>query len=99
MNMSPALRKRVVAVMRKAGVSDRTRMLICRMAMCGLSNRAIRSECGVTDYRIYQAQKWGNVRKADYRDAKSPLGKHVLGRLIEMDDAAQLRSLERLLLK
>lgn len=99
MNMSPALRKRVVAVMRKAGVSDRTRMLICRMAMCGLSNRAIRAECGVTDYRISQAQKWGNVRKTDYRDAKNAIGKHVVGKLIEMDEAAQLRSLERLLLK
>jgi hypothetical protein len=85
--------------MRKAGVSDGTRMLICRMAMCGFSNKAIRSECGVADYRIYQAQRWGNVRKADYRDAISPLGKHVMKRLTGMEDSAQLKRLERLLLK
>jgi hypothetical protein len=99
MTLTPALQKRLVITMRKAGVSDSTRMLICRMAMCGFSNKAIRKECGVPDYRIYQAQKWGNVRKADYRDATSPLGKHIVSKLTSVADSASLRRLERLLLR
>jgi len=99
MKKSLAIRKSAVAKVRRAGLSDGTRMLICRMAMCGLSNKAIKASCGVTEYQIYQAQKWGNVKKIDYRDALNPIGKHVQNKCEELSDNVQLKHLERLLLK
>ena len=92
-------RKVELARARAAGIDEDLRLRIVRMAMLGFSNKAMIAHLGVTQSQIYSAQKWGNVKKLDYRDAQSAIGKAVVERLEDISDSKLVKNLERILLK
>lgn len=92
-------RKIEVAKARAAGIDEDLRLRIVRMAMLGFSNKAMIAHLHVTVNQITKAQKWANVRKFDYRDAVSPIGKAVVSKLEDISDSKLVKNLERILLK
>lgn len=93
------LEQRIQRAVKKGQLDEYTWTRIVHMAMWGMANKAIQTELGVTMNQIYSAQKWANVRKADYRNATSPLGKEVVRRINRVTEQRVLAHLERLMLK
>jgi hypothetical protein len=98
-NQIVPVRKVELAKARAAGIDEDLRLRIVRMAMLGFSNKAMIAHLGITQNQIYKSQKWANVRKADYRDAISPIGKEVARRLEDISDTKLVKNLARILLK
>lgn len=69
------------------------------MATLGFSNRAIRAHTGLTDNQIQLRLKRANIKRVDYRDAISPIGKAVVFKLDGLAEKKLVEHIERYLLK
>jgi hypothetical protein len=78
---------------------DMAEYLIWAYATAGLSNRAMRTQLGVTDYQISRVLKKAGVKRIDYRDAVSPFGKAVVNKLDQLSERMLVDHIEKHLIK
>ena len=68
-------------------------------AQLGFSNRLIRKHLGYTDYQIQRRLKRANIKRVDYRDGLSAIGKAVVQKLDAISERKLVQHIERYLLK
>lgn len=73
--------------------------LIWAYATLGLSNRAMRTNLGVTDYQISRVLKKAGIKRIDYRDATNEVGRAVVNKLDTMSERMLVDHLEKHLIK
>lgn len=69
------------------------------MASTGFSYRAMRAETNLSSYEIAKQLRYLGIRLRHYRDATSPIGKHVVRKISYLADRHIVDHIERHLLK